>query len=561
MSTSHEHRNFWLAVALLLSTNSLAVRADDVSSALDAPQLRQLARDHYMQQRGAEFLQVAEKYLALVPADGEVWYYLGMTHLQQNSRDQALRGFREAHALGYRPLSSLYNTACALAKAGETDAALEALDRALKAGFVTEPEHLRTDADLDSIRTHQRFNQITRLEVPADLSRDDKWRYDIDYFKDRIEQVHFHPFRVMTRDWFERAIRDLKAGVPTLSDHDLLMRLQIILAAIGDGHTELHPPFEQLTVLPLRFYEYADGVHVQATTDEHRALAGARLLRIGSAPVEDALRAIRPMISHDNEQGVRLQAPRLLSYAEVLRYFGLAEKKSTIPVVLRLASGEERTVELSPVPALPEVQWVFARKTGDDTALYLRHREKILCFEHLQPDNIAYLRLWGIRDGRDETVEQFAERAFSFIEKNDVAATVIDLRLNGGGNNYRNKPFMQRLLRCAPALQRGKLFVIADRMTFSAAMNLLADIEFWTDALVVGEPAGSRPNFVGESTTITLPYSGAAFSCSNLYHQHSYCNDFRTMIAPDLPANLTIADYLNNRDPSLEVIRAYLRAR
>ena len=46
----------------------------------------------------------------------------------------------------------------------------------------------------------------------------------------------------------------------------------------------------------------------------------------------------------------------------------------------------------------------------------------------------------------------------------------------------------------------GHLFVIIGRRTFSAAQNTVNMIEKNTNATFVGEPTGSRPNFVGEST-------------------------------------------------------------
>jgi len=37
------------------------------------------------------------------------------------------------------------------------------------------------------------------------------------------------------------------------------------------------------------------------------------------------------------------------------------------------------------------------------------------------------------------------------------------------------------------------------RETFSAAQNLLTDITKYTNAILVGEPNGSKPNHVGEA--------------------------------------------------------------
>ena len=75
-----------------------------------------------------------------------------------------------------------------------------------------------------------------------------------------------------------------------------------------------------------------------------------------------------------------------------------------------------------------------------------------------------------------------------------------------------------------------------------------------TDAIFVGEPSSSSPNFVGEETQVLLPYSGTIVSISNLYWQDSQPWDNRPWIAPDIPATLSFDDYANGRDPALASI-------
>ena len=45
------------------------------------------------------------------------------------------------------------------------------------------------------------------------------------------------------------------------------------------------------------------------------------------------------------------------------------------------------------------------------------------------------------------------------------------------------------------------------RLTFSAAQNTVTAIERETSAIFVGEPTGSRPNFIGEAIDFELPCS------------------------------------------------------
>jgi hypothetical protein len=105
--------------------------------------------------------------------------------------------------------------------------------------------------------------------------------------------------------------------------------------------------------------------------------------------------------------------------------------------------------------------------------------------------------------------------------------------------------------------QRGKLFIVIGRNTFSAAMNGSTLLERYTNAIFAGEPTGASPNFTGETTLITLPYTKLQVSISDLYWQTSWPMDHRHWIAPHLYIPPTFAAYAANRDPVLEAILAY----
>jgi hypothetical protein len=134
---------------------------------------------------------------------------------------------------------------------------------------------------------------------------------------------------------------------------------------------------------------------------------------------------------------------------------------------------------------------------------------------------------------------------------------IIDLRRNAGGNTFLHRPLLLGLIRNEKINQRGKLFVIIGRNTFSAAMNASTMIEDYTNAIFVGEPTGASPNFVGETTLVTLPHSQLQFSISDLYWQTSWPMDHRHWIAPRLYIPPSFAAYRINRDPALEAILAY----
>lgn len=502
--------------------------------------------------------------LAANPYHGIVWQRYGYALHQLGRYDEAISAFTESMELGFRPVISMYNIACGHALLGHRDDALDWLELAMDSGF-EEQELLETDSDLDSLRDKARFKVIAGVFPPPDLSRNEEWRYDLDFLARRMEQVHYDLYGVVSREDFAAALADLKARVPELADHEIAVGIQRILAMVGDGHTHLLPPMEgrlEIHQYPIELYFFSDGLYVLAADPAYAAAVGGRVVRLGALPAEEAFQRVAGICSVDNAMGYRSRAPQYMVVPEVLHALGVIdEPDAALPLTVETRDGEPTTVYVEPGPfgGLGTGSIVHARDdTGAPVPLWLKDKENNFWFEHLEKDRLVYVQFNTVRDKADESIAEFSNRLFSFIEEHPVEYLVIDMRRNHGGNNFLNQPLVHGLIKCDAVNRRGHLFVIAGRATFSAAMNGAADIETHTNALFVGEPTGSRPNFVGETTIIALPCTGLRLSCSSLYWQRSHASDHRTWIAPDIVAEMSSEDYRTNRDPAMEAILDYI---
>ena len=183
-----------------------------------------------------------EQVLDANPYHGEHWHNYGYALHSLGKYDQAIVAFTKSIDLGFQPKTSMYNIACGHALSGRTDDALTWLAKAYDHGFAPEDNLIEGDSDLDSLRDDPRFNKIVGIFPPADLTRDDGWRYDLDFFATRMEQVHYDLYGVTSREDFTQAVADLKSNVPSLQDHEIVVALQQIVATIGDGHTVVRTP-------------------------------------------------------------------------------------------------------------------------------------------------------------------------------------------------------------------------------------------------------------------------------------------------------------------------------
>lgn len=151
----------------------------------------------------------------------------------------------------------------------------------------------------------------------------------------------------------------------------------------------------------------------------------------------------------------------------------------------------------------------------------------------------------------DRAVRRLVRRV---LVRSDASVLVVDVRHNNGGNNSLVRPLIRTLVWWEMQDPGHRVFVVTGRGTFSAAQNFINRVERMTNATFVGEPSSSSPNFVGEETNLTLPWSRVRGSISTQYWQDSNPDDTRPFIWPAVPVGMTSRDYFEGRDPALEAI-------
>jgi tetratricopeptide (TPR) repeat protein len=406
--------------------------------------------------------------------------------------------------------------------------------------------------------------------VDADEAR--AWREDLRYMAQEMPRRHRNLFHTMTRAQFEAAVASLDARIPSLERHQIIVELARIAAMVGDGHTNVAPtrdPKIGFRTYPIRLYLFRDGLFVRAADRAHTSLVGGRVLRIGDATAEQAYAAARELVGRDNEMDAKFFAPLLLSMPEVLHALGLVADMDKASFTLEL-DGRQRVALLAPsgpadlLPPDTDTSWIrkdgWVDARGGRDPLWLRDPKDKFWFEYLPEARAVYVQFNQVGNKDDETIEAFSKRLSAFVEEKNVDRLVLDLRLNRGGNGELNRPLVVALIRSVKVDRPGGLYVLIGRSTWSAAQMLVNDLERYTNAVFVGEPSGGKANHYGDSRRITLPHSGITVRVSTLWWQGDE-RDRRPWKAPDVAAELTLADYRANRDPGLEAALAYVPER
>jgi hypothetical protein len=386
------------------------------------------------------------------------------------------------------------------------------------------------------------------------------WQRDLRILIEEIEAVHPDPWFHADRAAVIAATDELYERLPEMSWEESFAGFHRIVAMLRDGHTRVQShrnPELDLRRAQIQYHLFPDGLRVIAVHPEHAEILGGRVVRIGNADVDEAWAKMEPLVPADNEWTVRGRTPRFLTFADLLVGLGILEGPGECPIEVEKDGRRIRTVVPSSVTH-DEAAWPSVLEEADASLpLYLRYPERSYFFEHLPGKDAVYLHFRRVTDDEGESFEEFCDRAFEFLEEREIGRLVVDLRLNGGGNNFLNRPLIHGIIRNRRVNREGNLFVIVGRTTFSAAMCGTVDLERQTNAIFAGEPTGASPNHHGDAVPITLPHTGITISISALFWQNSDPRDHRPWLEPDLPVELTWKDYVDGRDPVLAAVLDY----
>jgi len=412
-----------------------------------------------------------------------------------------------------------------------------------------------------SLTAHDAQAQSTS---PLDSAEVRRWREDLAVLRVEMPALHANLFHAMTRAQFDSALQAIDQSLPRIARHQVIVELQKLCALVGDGHSNVSPWRDSSAVfhqLPVALYWFEDGIFVRAATDAQAELLGARVVGVGGVPVDQALARVRPLISRDNEMGIRAWAPVLLTMPEVLHAVGLTADPTR--ATLRLETGRgRREVPLSATARFPMLNgetdltwmkrpdWRDARDHAPQP-LWLSDPQNKYWYRYLPGTRSLYCQLNAIQQKPEDSLRVFFARALAAAESSGAERFVLDLRLNGGGDGSWNRDIVRSLIKSRYDVP-GRFLVITGRRTWSAAQMLINELENFADVVFVGEPSASRGNVYGDSKKIVLPNSRLTVRVSSLYWQQSDPRDIREFIEVNIPAPLKFADYAAGRDPALE---------
>jgi hypothetical protein len=378
-----------------------------------------------------------------------------------------------------------------------------------------------------------------------DSLRPDQWQEDLRALAAQIVARHRNPFHHVSKIVFDDAVATLDRRIPTARDHEIIVGLQSIAAMIGDGHTRLEVS-GRYHYFPLEFFWFGGQPRVIRTIGGYERVLGTRLVSIGDyelAVVLDRLDALIPQA--ENYWFVLHQRARHVVCAEALAALGMLTEVGAARFAFARDDGASIVLELQAVPSDAHCDWL---DPWLDAPLH-RRRPDVAFWSTYLPDTRAVYAAFR----RYDDLGDHARRLWEQVDANPVDRLVIDMRHNSGGNYVLGREHLVYPAHSRQSVNRtGRLFVITGRQTFSAAMTNATDFRRETEAILVGEPPGARPNGYQELSRFTLPNSRLEGSCSSL--RYRFQDGDAPFVMPDKRIDPEWESYRAGRDSVMDWI-------
>ena len=380
---------------------------------------------------------------------------------------------------------------------------------------------------------------------------------DLDALYQTLTQNHPKLIGGKPREQFDSLYKQIRSKFPSYTRNQRIFKMTELVASMHDGHSAMGIRYDtayHFHELPVNLYVFQEGIYIRRAAEPYGKYAGMKVLKIGAVPIDTIKKRLLPLIHGENASAVNDILPSRLIIPEILEYTKAIPSVNFVQFTLEDSLKVQHVVLLKRVSFNENLTWISAVSTDTPTPLYLQNRDKNYWSTYIDSIQLFYFHFSAVQDMDDISFEKFVEQMFKIIDSLPIRKMVIDIRRNNGGDNTLNKPLIHALIRSDKVNQKGKLFVIIGRNTFSAAVNLAADLENHTNAIFVGEPTAAGPNHFGETTVLHLPVSKLLVLYSSLFWQYSSPKDKRNSIEPSIPISLKWHDYKNNLDPCLSAI-------
>jgi len=396
------------------------------------------------------------------------------------------------------------------------------------------------------------LSQVSSMELIA----------DIDQLESLIETRHIAPFRLVTKKKLKSIISKAKKEIASKKECDEFCYVELlkIVAALNDGHSVVKSKSREklFGYLPVTTKWFKEGLYVTRVPEEYKQILGGHLKSINGVQIDDVLNKIREVLPHGNDSRFKKFAYAYLRMPGLLFGLGITESPGQANFMFSL-NGEDTTIVFKNMEDEEYEKTIFiSYEDISNTIPLYQKRSSDYYWDYYDSENkIFYFKYNRVGNMKTERASSYAERMWSKVDSLEVDKFILDIRNNGGGQFAFSMSFIQGILDRPKINVPGKLFIISGYDTFSAALDILRNLEVKSNAIIVGEAPGDYAASSGDPEPYTLKNSKIEVQLSSVFHPTVFKGDMRKEIILDKVIEPSWANYSRGEDAAFNYILDY----
>lgn len=400
------------------------------------------------------------------------------------------------------------------------------------------------------------------------------WESDLKFIQSTLPSKHPKLFFKVKRPEYVANLEKLRTELPKLTDYQAFWQLQKIVVAMGDDHTGATWKGDTASIefFPVAIGIFRNEIYFLAVPEANKQALGAKLVAVGDVPVSKAISRLGVYISVASRTTVKTRLTNVFNKVDLWRLAGLAEPDGSLKITCETATHEpyvfslqsETSVEFErhreglakfvpkscPTANRPSM-FYFTKKLDDGITLYVQY-------------NKCWGREMGVEPGKNPSTlegmpshEEFFDGLRSELKTGKIKKLILDVRWNSGGSNGPGYRLAREIAQDRTLNQKGRLFVLVGRRTFSAALNVANEFRNRTKAVLIGEPTSGTSVHFGAVQYFTLPQTKILVQYSTKYIDSGGDDDSGGSLVPDIVIEPTFEDFANGIDPVADAALHY----
>ena len=379
------------------------------------------------------------------------------------------------------------------------------------------------------------------------LTREQRWAKDLEELARKLNEES--SYIDVTSAQIEKKINELKAQVPNLSDIQLKLEIQKLLAL--SNQPELQVVLDPVKI-PIRLVALPDGIFAIKSTQANKNVLGKKLVRLAKNKVNtDLMIKFKALFPCDNFSQLTTRFADYAVCPEILSFLGLIDDPTAIELEFEDTSGCSETITVK-AEALDDTNTISASPFDkEETTPLYQSKSNNYWFSYLKDTDTLYTRF--SKTDEDSTLfSPFSEKFDDTYRASNTKRIVLDLRGNEGGDPSLADDFVRKIVIKSNAM-RLPVFVLVDRYTQGSAVYEACLLRNLCKAKIVGENTGTKPNHTGNPKIVEMENGSLQIKLPSQAYNFESSDSIMTL-APEIPITYDSLNFFNSEDSFLNKV-------